>query len=131
MSDAADWLEDQIARYVTGQSHSLASSVTPWVRLWITLPDEAGTGGTEVTGGAYAAKSSLGKWGSVSGGVVSASADITWAEATSDWGTITGVTIEDAASGGNMLIRKAVTPTAVTTGDTARIAAGAFTVTVT
>ena len=93
--------------------------------------DPLDTGGSEVTGGAYAR---VGPVAFANAGnnptVASNSAILTYAPATAAWGTITHFGTWDTATAGNFRGSGAVTtPKAVGTGDTARFAAGALTIT--
>jgi hypothetical protein len=94
--------------------------------------DPGNTGTSEVSGGSYAR---------VGGATFSNAADatktvasnvgiITFAAASASWGTITHFGIWTASTAGNFLGSGAVTtPKAVGSGDTARFAAGALTIT--
>lgn len=99
--------------------------------LYTTLPNEAGAGGVEVSGGAYAreayARNST-NWGSSTGADPSTIQNlvaVTYTEATASWGTVLGWGYFDAATAGNMIAFGAVSPTKqIDTGDTAEFAAG-------
>lgn len=93
--------------------------------------DPLDTGGSEVSGGAYAR---VGPVTFANAGnnptVASNSAILTFAVATAAWGTITHFGTWDAATAGNFRGSGAVTtPKAVGSGDTARFAANALTIT--
>jgi hypothetical protein len=101
------------------------------IKLWTTLPAEDGTGGTEVSGGSYAAQSITNSDANFSrtGSVVSNVGAITFTTATAGWGTVVGITIEDNSD--NIIAIKSLTANKlIETGDTFQIAAGALTVTV-
>jgi hypothetical protein len=63
---------------------------------------EAGTLTNEVSGGAY--ERQLAGLSAPSDGVSSNASDITFPQATADWGTIKYVALMDASSGGNILM---------------------------
>lgn len=131
-NNLSDYTENELCKWLTGQTNGLGTAPTPYIRLWTVAPGEDGTGGTEVSGGSYAAVNSAGKWGAPSGGVVSNNADITFPTATASWGTVVALTIEDAASAGNQLLVANLTASkSVASGDTFRFASGDLTITAT
>jgi hypothetical protein len=81
--------------------------------------------GTEITGGSYVRQSVTRATGWMStGGATQNAADITFPEATADWGSVGAFALFDAA-GTNMLYwGDLTTPKTINTGDTAKIAAG-------
>ena len=95
------------------------------------ISDPLDTGGSEVTGGAYARQGPIAFTDTGSNPTVSSnSAIVTFPAATAAWGTVGFFGVWDAATGGNFRGSGAVTtPKAVGIGDTARFAAGALTVT--
>lgn len=92
---------------------------TVYVALFNTLPAGDGTGGTEVSGGAYARQAIT--LGAATGGSPTSttnSALIQYPTATASWGTINGAGIYDAPTGGNLLeMGPLATPKTVGTGD--------------
>jgi hypothetical protein len=130
-------LTDQIWR---GQAYTFPS--TMYFALHTTATDDAG-GGTEVTGGSYArvgvpctltdfaGTQGAGTTTASSGtsGTTSNNAAITFPAPTANWGTITHMSVWDAASSGNMLFHGALSLSkTVNNGDAApSFAAGAFT----
>lgn len=100
---------------------------TAYVGLFTAAPSDSG-GGTEVTGGSYARKSTAGAdWNAASGGSTSNANAITFVTATASWGTVTHFGIFDAATAGNLLRWAALTTSkAIGNGDTASFAAGAL-----
>ncbi len=75
--------------------------------LYTTTPAIAGTGGVEVTGGAYA-RVSLGAsaatvWSAPAAGSMTNSNVITFPQATASWGLVKSAGIFDAASAGNLV----------------------------
>lgn len=105
---------------------------TVYVGLFTAAPTDAG-GGTEVTGGSYARKSTAAAdWNAASGNPASASNAnaITFVTATGSWGTVTHFGLFDAATTGNLLRWAALTASkTIGSGDTASFAAGALTIT--
>lgn len=79
-----------------------------FLALFTTLPNDDGTGGVEVTGGAYARVSFAGAaWGVASSTdpvtITNSGALIQFATPTVAWGTVVGFGIFDAITGGNLL----------------------------
>ena len=108
---------------------------TAFVALSSTTPNINGTGVTEPTGGAYARVStSAATWGTASGGSISNAQAINFATATADWvggANLTHGVLYDAASGGNMIGFGALTVAKnVLNGDTASIAVGGITISI-
>lgn len=104
-------------------------TTTAYVSLHTADPGNTGT--SEVTGGAYARQGPI-TFASAGNNptVASNSAILTYPAATAAWGTIGFFGIWTAASGGTFQGSGAVTtPKAVNSGDTARFAAGALTIT--
>ena len=130
MSAMSDYLELELLKYVTGQTNGLGTAPTPYLRLWTTMPDEAGAGGTEVTGGSYAAYDAAGDWPAPSAASCANNLEMAFTEATANWGAVLGVTLEDAATGGNMLVHDTfASSVTVNSGDTFRFAVSDFTIT--
>jgi hypothetical protein len=101
------------------------------ISLFTVDPADDGTGGTEVSGGAYAREAFVANgtnWGGASGGAPSTIANlvaVVFTEASASWGTIVGWGYHDAVSGGNLLFYAELgTDKAVDSGDTARLAIG-------
>ena len=94
--------------------------------------DPLDTGGSEVSGGGYARQGPTAFANAGNNPTVSSnSAIVTFPAATANWGTISHFGVWDAATAGNFLGSGAVTTAkAVTSGDTARFAANALTITV-
>jgi len=95
---AADKLLDALLRDIA------YTSTHTYVALYTTNPTmPAGTGGVEVTGGSYARVELDTALAAAAAGSITTNAVLTWAQATADWGTITGIGIFDAATVGNLL----------------------------
>jgi hypothetical protein len=113
MSDATTYFENTIAVLFMG--------LNTYVSLHTALP----TAPNEVAGGAYARQPVDFTMAGSEPTVLSNDAIIEFPIATADWGNITHFAIWDAAVGGNMLIRKAVTvPKTILIGDVARFLVG-------
>lgn len=100
---------------------------TVYVGLYTAAPSDTG-GGTEVTGGSYARKSTAGAdWNAAASGSSSNANAITFITATGSWGTVTHFGLFDAASAGNLLRWAALTTSkTIGSGDTASFAAAAL-----
>lgn len=117
----SDYLEAKLLEHSVGKTAYTMPSV--WVALYTAAPSDSG-GGTEVTGGSYARKSTAGAdWGTAVTGnpsQISNANTITFVTATGNWGTITHFGLLDASSGGNLLHWAPVTTTKIIgTGDVA------------
>ncbi len=117
----SDFMENTILNEVFGGAN-YAPVGTVYVALYTTAPDDAGVGGTEVSGGAYArvaVTNNATNWPAASGGAKSNGVAVTFPQATAAWGTVIAFAIWDAATGGNMLVSAALSASkAVQTGDT-------------
>ena len=98
---------------------------TLYVALFTTAPDDAGAGGTEVSGGAYArvgVANNLTNWPAPAAGAAGQKSNgvaITFPQATAAWGTVVAWAVFDALTGGNMLDYAVLaTSKTVQTGDT-------------
>ena len=127
MAEFTDYLENKIIDHMLrNQAYTPPSTV--YFALFTTATDDTG-GGTEVSGGSYARQAVT--LGAASGGASSNTADITFPQATADWGTITHVALMDAETGGNMLMHSPLDESkTVNNGDTFKINAGDLDVTV-
>lgn len=127
------YLENALMNWIKGTTFPAAPATT-YVALFTTLPtSDAGTGGTEVSGNAYARQpitSSTG-WSSISGGsttpdVISNAGTITFPTPTGSWGTVVGIGLYDAVSAGNLLYFDGITSQAIGSGVVASFAIGAL-----
>ena len=132
----SDYLNSQILNWLKGTTFAAAPSTT-YVALFTTAPtSDAGTGGTEVSGGSYARVgiTSSSGWSSVSGGgtaaeQISNAGVITFATPSANWGTVVAVGLYDASSAGNLLYFATITSQAINTGVVASFAVGALVIT--
>lgn len=114
-----------------------AASTAPatyYFALLTTAPsDNVGTGAIEVSGGAYArvaVTTNATNFPAAASRAISNGVAITWPEATAPWGTVVGVALYDAPTGGTFLGYAALSVSkTVNTGNTPQIAPGAFQVT--
>ena len=124
MGGFADHWENKILDHVFGK----ASYTPPTIYLGLSTsnPLDDATGLAEPSGNGYArVQTSAPDWSDASGGSLDNAHNMTFAEATGSWGTITHFVLFDAATGGNMLAHGALSqPRAVSSSDTARFAAG-------
>lgn len=126
MAEFSNYLEDKILDHVL-RNVSYTSPTTTFVGLFTSDPTDAGTG-TEVSGGSYARQ--VLSVTTASGGIVTSSADITFPQATANWGTISHIGILDALTSGNLLMHTALTTSkTIDSGDILKINTNSLTVT--
>jgi hypothetical protein len=126
MAEMSNYLENALINATLRATTFTAPSVV-YVGLYTADPTDAGTG-TEVSGGSYARQSAT--FGAPSNGVSTTTADITFPQCTSSWGTVSHIGILDALTTGNLLYHTPLTTSkAIDTGDLFKIASGSLTVT--
>jgi len=124
------YLQAARINFLRGTAYPTAPANT-YVALFTVAPTNAGTGGTEVSGGAYArqAVASSG-WAAASGASptqTSNNGTITYPTATASWGTATAFALYDAVTGGNMLYTAALASNqTVNSGSTLSFQVGAL-----
>lgn len=133
MSAMSDYLENKLIDFVF-RGQPFTPSATLYIALFTTADNDAGTARAEVSGGSYArvaVTSSLANWAGTqgsgttvasagTGGTTSNNVAITFPAPTAGWGTIVGMGIFDAATGGNELWYGALTTSkTVNSGDAA------------
>lgn len=127
----SDYLENELLDHVLGNA-AYAAPATVYVALYTVAPTDAG-GGTEVAAGDYArvtVTNNATNFPAASGGAKSNGTEITFSEATSDWGTVVAFSIMDAATSGNFLYWADLSASkAIGSGDTAKFAIGDLDVT--
>jgi hypothetical protein len=127
MAEFTDFLENKIIDHML-RAQAYTPPATVYVGLFTAAPSDAG-GGTEVSGGSYARQAVT--LAAASGGASSNSADVTFPQATGDWGTITHLALFDALTAGNMLMWTPLDASKdIDTGDTFVVEAGDLDVTV-
>lgn len=126
MSAISNYLENALVN-ATLRNTAYTSPATVYVGLFTTDPTDAGSG-TEVSGGSYVRQSAT--FAAPSNGASSTSADVTFPQATANWGTVTHFGIYDASTAGNLLYHGALTTSkTIETGDVFKISSGNLTVT--
>jgi hypothetical protein len=96
------------------------------VGLSTTDPTDDGSGLTEPSGNGYTRVQTFASdWNAASNSTLDNSSDITFTQATGNWGTITHFALLDAATAGNMLAYGVLSqPKSISESDTARFEAG-------
>ena len=126
MAELSDYLEDKLLDHVL-RGTSYTSPTTVYVGLYTTDPGDDNSG-TEVDGGCYARQ--VVSVTTASGGVVTSSGDVTFPQATDNWGTITHIGLLDALTSGNLLMHTELTTSRlIETGDVLKISDGNLTAT--
>lgn len=121
MSQMSDYLEGQIRAHIF-RTATFSKPTGLTIHLYTAAPGETG-GGTEVTGGSYAAQSLNpldANWTAASGtdGLTDNASAITYPAPTANWGTVTHVAIKDQSA--NFLLYGALTTSkTVNNGDAA------------
>jgi hypothetical protein len=136
MSSASNYLEEQIGTHLL-RTGSWTKPAALYVALFTTLPAEAGTGGTEVSGAGYARVQhdpGDANWAAPTGGngLYSNVGAVQFGSPTANWGSIAGFGLYDADTGGNYLLGALfASPVTVNAGDPApAFATGQLTITI-
>ena len=124
MGSFSDYWENEVLDHLFGKGSYTPPTI--YVGLSTADPGDYGSGLTEPSGNGYARVQTSGSdWSTASGGSLSNANDITFAEATGSWGTVTHFALFDAAPGGNMLAHGALSAAkSIGSGDTAKFAGG-------
>jgi hypothetical protein len=126
MSEFSNYLENALLNAVL-RNTTYTSPTTCFVGLFTSDPTDAGSG-TECTGGSYARIAV--SFNAPTNGVATNSADVTFSQATDNWGTISHIGLHDADTTGNLLFHTILNSSkAIGTGDQFKITAGALTCT--
>ena len=126
MAAASDYLENKLLDHSLGTA-AFTSPGTVYVGLHTASPLDDDSGANEVTGGGYLRKAAA--FAAAAAGSASTNATITFDAATANWGTITHISLYDAAATGNLLFHGAVTTSkTIETGDTFQISSGNLTI---
>jgi hypothetical protein len=124
MSELSNYLENKILDHVL-RNVSYTSPTTVYVGLYTSNPADDNSG-TEVSGGSYARQ--ILSVTTATAGIVTSSADVTFPQATAQWGTISHIGLLDAVSSGNLLMHTPLTTSrAVEVGDVLKISTGSLT----
>ena len=120
-NNISNYLENEILDHTLGTA-SYTMPTTVYIALYTSDPTDADSG-SEVSGGSYARQSAA--FDVAAAGATQNSADITFPQATADWGTVTHIGIRDAATIGNLLWHGPLSQSkTVNNGDTFKINAG-------
>jgi len=126
MAEFTNYLENKLLDHVLNNT-SFTSPTTVYVGLFTAAPTDT-TSGTEVSGGSYARQ--VLSVTTASSGVVTSDADVSFPQATGNWGTIVALGIHDALSSGNLLMYTDLTTSkTIETGDILKVSSGSLTVT--
>lgn len=127
----SDFLENKLLDHVLG-GVDYVRPATVFIALYTVAPSDAG-GGTEVTGGSYAraaVTNNATNFPAAAGGAKANGTEITFVQATANWGTVVAASIFDAVSGGNLLYHGTLTVNkAIDSGDTAKFPASSINIT--
>ena len=117
-----DFLENELLDHCLGVGSFTMPAVVK-LALFTADPTDTGNLANEVAGGAYARQTVA--FTAAAGGSCSNDADVTFPQATADWGTVTHIGIMNATTGGTMLWHgQLTTPKTVGSGDTFKIPTG-------
>ena len=124
MGGFLDYWENKILDHIFGKGSYTPPTI--YVGLSTADPTDDGSGLAEPSGNGYArAQTSASDWNTASNGSLDNVGNITFAQATGNWGTITHFALFDAATAGNMLAHGALSQSkAVGESDTASFEAG-------
>jgi hypothetical protein len=126
MAEISNYLENALING-TLRATTFTAPAAVYISLHTADPTDAGTG-TEVSGGSYIRQAAT--FAAPSNGASTTSADITFPQATGNWGTIGWIGIWDAQTTGNLLYHTALDASkAIDNGDIFKIASGSLTVT--
>lgn len=126
MAEISNYLENALINgTIRGTTYTAPTTV--YIGLYTSDPTDANTG-TEVSGGSYARQSAT--FAAPSNGSSASNADVTFPQATANWGTIGWIGILDASTSGNLLYHTPLDVSkTIDSGDIFKIASGNLTVT--
>jgi len=124
MGGFSDYWENKILDHIFGKGSYTPPTI--YVGLSTADPTDDGSGLAEPSGNGYArTQTSASDWNAASNGSLDNSNDITFAQATGSWGTITHFALFDAITAGNMLAHGVLSQSkTIGNSDTARFQAG-------
>jgi len=126
MAEISNYLENALING-TLRATNFTAPAAVYVSLHTADPTDAGTG-AEVSGGSYVRQAAT--FGAPSNGASTATADITYPQATASYGTVGWIGIWDASTSGNLLYHSPLnTSKTIDTGDIFKITSGSLTVT--
>lgn len=125
MAEISNYLENALINgTIRGTTYTAPTTV--YVALYTSDPTDADTG-TEITGGSYARQSVT--FAAPSDGLSASNADVTFPQATANWGTVGWIGLRDALTAGNLLYHTQLTAAkTIETGDIFKIASTNLTV---
>jgi hypothetical protein len=124
MAELSDYLENKLLDHVL-RNVSYTSPTTVYMGLYTDDPGDDNSG-TEISGGSYARQ--IVSVTTATNGIVTSSADVTFPQATANWGTISHIGLLDALSGGNLLMHTALTTSkTIDEGDIFKVPLGSLT----
>jgi len=125
--ECADYLANELLDHVFAGATYTSPSL--YMALYSDATNDT-TGGTELTGNAYARTDVSASFGTASSGSISNDVTITFPTATGNWTAATHFAIQDAASSGNRLIHGALdSSVTVTSGNAFTVNSGQLSVT--
>jgi hypothetical protein len=124
MGGFSDYWENKILDHIFGKGSYTPPTI--YVGLSTADPTDNGSGLSEPTGNGYArVQTSASDWNAASNGSLDNAGNITFAQASSNWGTITHFALFDATTAGNMLAYGVLSQSkSISESDTARFEAG-------
>ncbi len=124
MGGFSDYWENKILDHIFGKGSYTPPTI--YVGLSTADPTDDGSELAEPSGNGYVrTQTSASDWNVASNGSLDNASDITFAQATGSWGTITHFALFDAATAGNMLAHGVLSQSkTIGNSDTARFQAG-------
>jgi hypothetical protein len=124
MGGFSDYWENKILGHIFGKGSYTPPTI--YVGLSTVDPTDDGSGLAEPSGNGYArTQTSASDWNAASNGSLDNASDITFAQATGSWGTITHFALFDAVTAGNMLAHGVLSQSkTIGNSDTARFESG-------
>ncbi len=124
MGSFSDHWENEILDHLFGKGSYTPPTI--YVGLSTADPTDDATGLAEPSGDGYArVATAAADWNTASGGALDNANAVEFPTATGSWGTVTHFVLFDAATAGNVLAHgELAVPKTITSGDTARFAAG-------
>ena len=124
MGGFSDYWENKILDHIFGKGSYTPPTI--YVGLSTTDPTDAGSGITEPSGNGYArVQTSASDWNTAANGTLGNAGNITFNQATGNWGTITHFALFDTATAGNMLAHGALSQSKlISETNTAKFEAG-------
>lgn len=131
----SDYTRNAVLNWAVGRSGTIVdpAPTTRVIKCWTAMPTTAGSGGVQAPTESTYTINPVNDFGTAaSSGSISNSGIITFTTATENWGTIVGITIEDASGSGNQIRRiESSAGVVVNTGDTLTIPIGNLILTLT